>query len=1698
MSFLIGGFSSREYAAYLNPNSGQHSGKSIHWIAHFNLANFSAIAIIINRLTYFILHRFSIYPNNNLLFNKFKSHDFTKISNIEQIKESKKVFKIFEKCSNIDRDVLKKIRETLKTVKQSLKGEKAPVSDQLKEGDISEKKVEQEDKEYADVKKAEDINTVESKAEEVKPAVGAIEDSQQDEPQKLGIDDVLEETDKDHQDKEEGEQLDLNSGKKQSSDPFFLDENVVLDLEEDEQLPGDQNGDLAKKPIVNDVSLTIKDKIIGDKEEEPTIIDKQDSLKEEVSSDDESGLSVSPSDEEEEATSSQKELEESTWLRLASLFGELEEFKQEDDLEEEEILLDVRIPLPALVEDMVRSPTFPINKSLNELFEEGKAKAKDQYRKNLQTLLHFESKLQSATQKTDPRFETYMRQADQVFFNAWLKACDQDLELHNDFNKAFPTNPPQLQANGEVVCTAAQLDWVIHTISHRFPAIYQFAFDAPSLGIYQSLQMVKLAKLILIRPDVEDEENSSPCFIRLRETEGKSTPIFENDTKDNPLVMAGSYIYTLLFGPNGKVGKDEGEVKQKFYGLTHAYVRDWLQQPGAILQFDHHVIKGGQSTEIVKSSDWVAYVRDRYTQTLLAMTREELVEEIDHLSYQCPLVRLIAKTYAPEIEDKEWKASHFPAAILEKLFEEELRSKDGTRKTRAAIRQTIDDANFKNRDDIATLAKKAGCLPHLIEPLIRIRVLYMMGCMSQNASKTTLRGINQRAEGMYDPAVCKASDEQILFCHPGEERILTFNDRFAEFNIVVQTIFTDRHKVHPIAQGASSLRIGSLNHSKKEKIDTSSVDLQDLRFSLYASKAQRRYLTAQIDPQTLVDHMERLALDVARSKLVNNGEDFQIAKEEDQKKWWWNKTFDSTRYQNFDQDIQNLNEAIRKGNVFVTCWNTQKILTDCNQLSPLQSKRFKEASVKIRRDFEQALKVLEEVYIGKEQDEQWKILTAKVVQLREMLEVESLQIKVVEIDSEEDSSASSISSDDEIDPLSSDKDSTIIGKTPKDKGILRAVFGTFYDYSAGFILNETSEVKYLRWKIERYEDLIKEGQKTFLDYIKTNQLGPIDELLHEASSDTALDWQRQLLPLLKLCTKNLQEGRERLNPEYLFAVRDVHQVDLLGGLRKAATWAKENPTMTGANHIDAICCQLYTTVDLNNRCQDVLNTFQKLGEDSLKGKEKELHPLPDDPRFDLIRDLYRTHQQIKAVPNDAKAPCIKQWANSLRGHINGFKGITAFDPNMQSNPMHVFFNQVITIKGKASEKAETFLVKDIAMGSPTIEIGDGQVEIAPEFLGWMRDYQRKGYVHVYINHQNFMPKAWVEGDESARCQALHDLADHEFKDTLIVMTLSQNSPFYEQIGHSLNSLDVKNVKDAVIAQLLDGKSKALRNVLPSHLIKEASLHQWMAKEIDRIHREEFENCPAFGDSGKRDQFVQRFHDQLREHINELLVHLPGDGKGMGYSIYDPSTSKLKTEQVEQMFDRTPQETGNCISPDLIKKHDLREWGVKAVNLIHQKMFGGRDNLSVIERRIFVRLFYQLLSRKVLLESKAKSCNKSCKDRIDRGAAADAEDYAALAILQDCMNRLFVIAFFLMLVFARAIIVRKRSIIEERLERLFETVKFMLEHQTELRELYAELFEGIDVSIDQFDSQQTALKLEDTFVGSGFLDKSIQDEIISGD
>ena len=1293
--------------------------------------------ILANRLAYFIVHGFKVYPNNAYLFKNFKSYKFEQITDKEKYKNLKQIFKRFKNCSELSCEELARIQEELKGVKKQLKAEK--LNGQKKEEEKAEDKKEQPNQNQQPAQK---------------------------------------------------EQL--------NADPFIKEDPPIIPV------PSPQ------KKIEEDIPPH-KDSVQADKDKEE---DKNDDLN-----------PGNPfKDEGEHFGEQNKGLEEEKKANINDFLKQLldlENIPNENHQKSPEEPL--TIPLPPEIEAIVSQP-FPINdgESLTAFFQrirdefEGQRKQQriscqqmekevememkreiKRYRENLSILLQFENKLKiEIKQAADPRFEEYLRKADQAFQISWQEAINKSGENHNRFQKLLIDPPVEVCNNGEVICTSQQLDYVLHHLNHNNPKLFLLAFNASTFGISQEMQMARLVQLVLGGEAAQDKKLDSPYFIRLRETEGKAT------LKDkNPPLFNGPFVYAHFIGPNAL---EPRQLRNRLHQLANTHVHDWLCNSGITLKLPGQVvIKNGQVEGEPKSA-WVGHVRDIYTNYLAGLSKEDLNDLITD-SFNCPLVCSALSAFEEEVDGKVWESSEFPAEIMEKIFEDEFIKAGDKPQLYQELRKTIEDAYFANEETIEQLAQKAGCPRNRIEPLIRMRVMYLMCCLQQQEIGAAVRGIERRTQAFYDPAV---GEEQALSSHTNEQRVLEFDETFDQLQITLLSTFTDSYIERAIAQAQTLFSISSITKPPEAVTKITINDIQELRLGVFTSKNQRHYLAAQIVPQILIDDLKQLAKNVEGMEIVEKTNKYHTDKSDHDKKQWtlWRYLFDTEPYRDLKGDNSDLRHALYFARILATYASTAEILLKNDQLSDEQWADLQILKETIQKQYNSISDMLKEIYPpGSYEGREGAYYLNLVQEIKKCLELRPEDLK----DSDSEESSGSVS---DRDASSSYENDDIIGKMAglEPKGVLAAA----WDNTLGYATKQSNEPKCIKWKIKRYEDLLQNIQTNIVAYLTSAGLS-INQLLKEAGQPGAEEWLRQVQPILKLCSKQLRDDKQRINSEYLKEIRQAYTTEFLSELRKASVWAKDHPNMPGAQHVNAMCYQLYTTLDLNRRCLKVLQGFIALGKEALKDKPLvSKHPLPEEPLYDLIRNLERIHQQIKAVPNDAKAPLLHQWANSLRGHLNGVWGVAAFDPNLQSNPVHVILETIIEVAGDGDFKGYTQKIKDIAMGSPTIETGNGQVEINPEFLGKLRHCAAQKRVHFYSNNQDFIPKSWVHGNESGRCQALHDLADKEFKGTLYVVTFSKNSPFYRQKGHQIDSLQAKIVKDSLIFQLLDQSNVMGRFCLP--------------------------------------------------------------------------------------------------------------------------------------------------------------------------------------------------------------------------------------------------------------------------------------------
>lgn len=218
------------------------------------------------------------------------------------------------------------------------------------------------------------------------------------------------------------------------------------------------------------------------------------------------------------------------------------------------------------------------------------------------------------------------------------------------------------------------------------------------------------------------------------------------------------------------------------------------------------------------------------------------------------------------------------------------------------------------------------------------------------------------------------------------------------------------------------------------------------------------------------------------------------------------------------------------------------------------------------------------------------------------------------------------------------------------------------------------------------------------------------------------------------------------------------------------------------------------------------------------------------------RGLPQMHACMSAVPNSITGGILSHACQGIRSYFNCF-----FSPNVQNNPIQQM-GAVKVIKN-SGEKKEIF---NLAFGSQTQEFCClQQAQIAPEFSeGFLEEYRQRGFKHLYIMYQNMIPPLKIATkssncfyelclrvvdaiiqfilkvpllnlpllllqillpNESKRGDALVQLSSQErMQDTLYLLALSKDSPFYHQSGSYYSSMDrFEDFKEEILRQFFE-------------------------------------------------------------------------------------------------------------------------------------------------------------------------------------------------------------------------------------------------------------------------------------------------------
>jgi hypothetical protein len=166
-------------------------------------------------------------------------------------------------------------------------------------------------------------------------------------------------------------------------------------------------------------------------------------------------------------------------------------------------------------------------------------------------------------------------------------------------------------------------------------------------------------------------------------------------------------------------------------------------------------------------------------------------------------------------------------------------------------------------------------------------------------------------------------------------------------------------------------------------------------------------------------------------------------------------------------------------------------------------------------------------------------------------------------------------------------------------------------------------------------------------------------------------------------------------------------------------------------------------------------------------------------------------------------------------------------------------------------------------------------------------------------------------------------------------------------------------------------------------------------------------------------------------------------------------SKFKQEFFDQLLTKK-REISGCYIPESIKNQEgFKDTIEVMMDGIHKTLFDDKQTLNVDERKIFIEIFYDTLTKYLIHSLDVDSFNISCKDAIDRGAGSNAQLYAHSAILAHPEGKLDSAAMqkITILMMVRALFVRKRPPIKERVERMAETVEFMLRKSPDISDLH---------------------------------------------
>lgn len=217
---------------------------------------------------------------------------------------------------------------------------------------------------------------------------------------------------------------------------------------------------------------------------------------------------------------------------------------------------------------------------------------------------------------------------------------------------------------------------------------------------------------------------------------------------------------------------------------------------------------------------------------------------------------------------------------------------------------------------------------------------------------------------------------------------------------------------------------------------------------------------------------------------------------------------------------------------------------------------------------------------------------------------------------------------------------------------------------------------------------------------------------------------------------------------------------------------------------------------------------------------------------------------VKLLKQNPSGPLIKMLDLLQEG------GIQAFDPLGQHGISYPLYLLDVF---KHSAQA-------IQLPSPTRQEIISRATVVDEFKGFLRSYQKHAKKHLLINLQD--RTSWRE---HARCMALEELQQvEEFKNSLVVVTLSKDTEFYHQLAPYAQT----NHADPFMQQFQEHLQDANSGFYFPSKIKEQLFPDFADQAMKKIHQVFFSNRNVLSREHRLD-FIEIFYVFLEIKLLEI-------------------------------------------------------------------------------------------------------------------------------------------------------------------------------------------------------------------------------------